>query len=73
MALSGLGFDRTEVELIADPAVTANIHEIRAEGEFGSLQFRISGNALPDNPRSSALAAMSVVSSILQEETQLRF
>ena len=49
------------VELIADPAIMQNIHEIEAEGCFGHMEIRIKGNPLPDNPRSSALAAMSVV------------
>ena len=62
VALAGLGFDETEVELIADPTITTNIHEIHAEGDFGTLTFQISGTALPENPRSSALAAMSAVS-----------
>lgn len=61
VALAGLGFDETEVTLIADPAVTANIHEVQAIGSFGSFSFRIEGRALPDNPKSSALAAMSAV------------
>jgi aspartate dehydrogenase len=61
VALAGLGFDATEVELIADPGISRNIHELHAEGDFGSFQFRIEGDALPDNPRSSALAAMSAV------------
>lgn len=64
VALAGIGFDRTTVELIADPAVTANIHEITASGAFGQFAFRIEGAALPDNPKSSALAAMSVVATI---------
>lgn len=64
VALAGLGFDETEVELIADPTITKNIHEIHAEGDFGTLKFQISGRALPENPRSSALAAMSAVSSL---------
>lgn len=64
VALAGSGFDATRVRLVADPAITANIHEIKASGAFGQLAFRIEGEALPDNPRSSALAAMSVVSAI---------
>ena len=65
VALAGIGFDATQVELIADPAATRNLHEIVAEGDFGRFEFRIAGDALPDNPRSSAITAMSVVREIL--------
>ena len=72
VALAGLGFDKTGVELIADPNVNSNIHELHALGDFGNFEFRISGNSLPDNPRSSALAAMSVVASILETQRPIR-
>lgn len=73
VALAGIGFDRTEVRLIADPGIEENIHEIQASGEFGSFAFEIRGNALPNNPRSSALAAMSVISKLEQQEQPLSF
>ncbi|WP_171125489.1 MULTISPECIES: aspartate dehydrogenase [unclassified Ruegeria] len=66
VALAGLGFDHTRVQLIADPSITQNVHEIRAEGDFGNFHFQINGNALPDNPRSSALAAMSILAKLDQ-------
>lgn len=66
VALAGLGFDQTAVELIADPGIDCNVHEITAEGDFGRFDFRIEGRSLPDNPRSSALTAMSVVREILE-------
>jgi aspartate dehydrogenase len=66
VALAGIGFDETGVQLIADADAKGNIHEIVALGDFGALHFQITGTALPDNPRSSALAAMSVVSKIQQ-------
>lgn len=66
VALAGIGFDNTTVELIADPAIERNVHEIFVEGEFGRSEFRIEGHALPDNPRSSAITAMSVVREILK-------
>lgn len=65
VALAGIGFDATEVELIADPNIERNVHEIVAEGDFGRFEFRIEGRSLPDNPRSSAITAMSVVREIL--------
>ena len=71
VALAGVGFDATIVELIADPNVTRNVHEIVAEGDFGRFEFRIEGKSLPDNPRSSAVTAMSVVREILNPETPI--
>jgi aspartate dehydrogenase len=50
-----------DVELWADPAVTGNVHEVVAEGEFGKLQLRLDNVACPDNPRTSYLAALSVI------------
>ena len=73
VALAGAGFDKTKVKLIADPNVDQNIHEIVAEGDFGQFSFEIRGNALPDNPKSSAIAAMSVVSRLEQETQRIRF
>lgn len=73
VALAGIGFDDTDVTLVADPQAAGNTHEITAEGAFGQSYFRITGNSLPDNPRSSALAAMSAVSAIAQAQSPIRF
>lgn len=64
VALAGLGFEATEVRIIADPEVTANIHVVEAEGAFGRFTFTIEGRPLPDNPRSSSLTAMSLLRSV---------
>ena len=64
VALAGLGFDQTQARLVADPTAAGNIHEVEAEGNFGSFRFEITGASLPDNPRSSALAAMSVLAEV---------
>lgn len=71
VALAGIGFDATVVELVADPDATRNVHEIVAEGDFGRFEFRIEGASLPDNPRSSAITAMSVVREILNPSSPI--
>ncbi|MDJ0749382.1 MAG: aspartate dehydrogenase [Woeseiaceae bacterium] len=71
VALAGIGFDDTQVELIADPGVARNVHEIAAEGDFGHFEFRIEGESLPDNPRSSAITAMNVVREILNSASPI--
>lgn len=71
VALAGIGFDDTTVELVADPGIERNIHEVAAEGDFGRFEFRIEGHSLPDNPRSSAITAMSVVREILRPVSRL--
>ncbi len=73
VALAGIGFDDTRVELIADADLQENVHEIEASGDFGNFSFRILGRTVPDNPKSSALAAMSVISSLEQETECIRF
>jgi aspartate dehydrogenase len=73
VALAGIGFDNTQVKLIADPDIAENIHEVRASGDFGNFSFEIRGNSLPDNPSSSALAAMSVISKLEQESQRIVF
>ena len=60
VALAGLGFDKTRVRLVADPAIQLNIHELDASGMFGRFSIRVENAALPDNPRSSNLAALSI-------------
>ncbi|WOF17174.1 aspartate dehydrogenase [Methanoplanus sp. FWC-SCC4] len=50
-----------EVELWADPAVDRNMHEIFVEGEFGDFYLKIKNNPCPENPATSYLAALSII------------
>ncbi len=60
VALAGVGFDATEVRLVADPAVSKNVHELEVRGAFGRFGIRLENNPLPNNPQSSWLAALSI-------------
>lgn len=65
VALAGIGFERTAVTLVADPGVTANVHELQASGPFGSLSLQLANAPLPDNPKTSWLAALSIEAALL--------
>lgn len=64
IALAGAGFEATDVRLVADPAAGGNIHQLEAMGAFGAFSMEIRGKPLPDNPKTSSLAAHSVVAEI---------
>jgi aspartate dehydrogenase len=50
-----------DVEIWIDPGVDRNIHEIMAEGDFGEIFIRVSNVPSPDNPSTSYLAALSIL------------
>jgi len=71
VSLAGIGLDRTEVCVIADPTVDRNRHEVVAQGEFGELRFEIANIPTDDNPRTGRLVAMSVVHALRQRRAAL--
>jgi aspartate dehydrogenase len=72
VALAGVGFERTQVRLIADPAATGNGHALMAEGAFGRFRITLDNAPLPDNPKTSWLAALSVEREVLAHFSRLR-
>jgi len=71
-ALAGIGPDRTTISLVADPTATTNRHEISAQGPFGTLDVVIANNPLPDNPKTSAMAALNLVRAIENRVATIR-
>lgn len=71
LALAGLGPEATRVTLVADPGLVANTHRIEAEGAFGRFVFETENRALPDNPRTSLLAALSLQHAVLNHVAPL--
>lgn len=66
LSLAGIGFDRTQVSIIADPAVRRNTHVITVEGDFGRMELTIENEPHPGNPRTSKLAAYSAIALLRQ-------
>ena len=69
VALAGAGFDKTEIQLIADPAASDNRSRIEAQGPFGELRVEMRGLPMPDNPKTSAVTAHSILHAIASRDS----
>ncbi len=61
LSLAGIGFEKTKVRIVADPAFTTNQHEITAIGSFGTFHFTVNNVPSPGNPKTSYLAVLSAI------------
>lgn len=71
VALAGAGFERTVIELAADPDAGGNRSEIIAEGAFGRFEIRMLGKTRPEAPRTSISAPLSIVRAVLNRSAGL--
>jgi aspartate dehydrogenase len=59
VSLAGIGLDRTEARVLADPSVVRNTHDVEVEGAFGRLRLTME-NTPSDNPKTGRIVALSV-------------
>jgi aspartate dehydrogenase len=52
---------RVRVQVLSDPTVHRNTHEIQVKWRFGEMFLRFANDPHPENPRTSALAAWSAI------------
>ncbi|MEH7347225.1 aspartate dehydrogenase [Gottfriedia acidiceleris] len=68
LSLAGLGANNTKVKIIADPIAIKNSHLIEASGAFGKLKLEIENDPMPNNPKTSYLAALSVLAKLQNKD-----
>ncbi len=64
LSLAGVGPDRTEVELWADPTVTHNTHTILVKSDSSNLTMTIENIPSAENPRTGVITALSVIAAL---------
>jgi aspartate dehydrogenase len=64
LALAGIGPERTRVEIWADPFVERNTHTVRIDADSVRLTLCVESLPSSTNPRTSRLAALSVLACI---------
>ncbi|MBL4804168.1 MAG: DUF108 domain-containing protein [Alphaproteobacteria bacterium] len=61
LSLAGTGPENTRVEIWADPDAKGNSHEFEVTGTYSTITSKVSNMPDPANPKSSMLAAQSIV------------
>jgi|TARA_B100000315_G_scaffold182143_1_gene171027 aspartate dehydrogenase len=64
LSLAGIGGQNTVVQVIADPTITINIHEIEIKGNFGKMLIQLENHKHPSNPKTSYLAVLSAIETL---------
>jgi aspartate dehydrogenase len=73
LSLSGIGFDRTRLKVIADPALVYNTHHIEMRGKTGNISIQFENVPSPDNPKTSWLACYSALAALKQAKSPVRY
>ena len=71
LSVAGIGTEETKVILVADPTVDKNIHNIEVAGGFGQASFTFVNDPLKENPKTSALAALSIYATLERLEDNI--
>ncbi len=64
LALAGIGPERTEIEIWADPGITRNTHTITVEAEASNFSMTIENTPTEENPPTGKITALSVVATL---------
>lgn len=64
LSLATVGFDQVRVRMVGDPAATRVRHVVTASGVAGDYELSFENAPSPDNPRTSAVTAYSVLRAI---------
>jgi aspartate dehydrogenase len=71
LALAGIGAERTQVELWADPTITRNIHSIKVESDAASFSMEIE-NIPSENPKTSRIVVQSILALLRKHYGSIR-
>lgn len=68
VALCGAGLEHTEIELVADPTLPPGINASRLEvvSDSGELNMYRLGRAMPDNPKTGVLTALTMADDLMK-------
>ena len=72
LSLAGIGPDRTEIEIWADPGITRNTHRIVVLSDSARLEMTIENIPSKENPRTGRITAQSILATLRTLNAPLR-
>ena len=72
LSLAGIGFEATEIRIVADPNVSSNTHEIDCKGVAGHFSLTLENVPVPENPRTTYMACQSIVATLKKIRSNCR-
>lgn len=73
LAMAGIGFDRTQLRVLADPGLTRNTHTIRVRGASGTITIVLENVPAPENPKTAWLACYSALAALKLMNSRVRY
>ena len=73
LSLAGIGFDRTRLKVVADPALVYNTHYIEIRGRTGNVSVKLENVPAPENPKTAWLACYSALAALKAAKSAVRY
>ena len=73
LSMAGIGFDRTRLKVVADPALRHNTHYIDVKGRTGNISIKLENVPAPDNPKTAWLACYSALAALKAVQSPVRY
>ena len=73
LSMAGIGFDRTRLKVVADPALKHNTHYIDVKGRTGNISVKLENVPAPDNPKTAWLACYSALAALKAAQSPVRY
>lgn len=73
LSMAGVGFDRTRLKAVADPALVYNTHFIEIRARTGNISMKLENVPSPENPKTAWLACYSALAALKHYKSPIRY
>lgn len=73
LSMAGIGFEKTRLKVVADPALKYNTHAIEVKGRTGNISITLENVPAPENPKTAWLACYSALAALKAAKAPVRY